>query len=123
MVNLAVRRGIPHLLSSILDKWSERVYHKSTPSVPAMQAADKHELLSLRGVAYYVHVQDMLDRQSHTPEGGGTQLRVDPKLNNGQVIGAVDVLERSCRMRPVPSVQHILYGQAPFPSLRGNHLT
>ena len=73
-----------------------------------MQAADKHELLSLRRAAYYVHVQDMLDRQSHTPEGGGTQLRVDPKLNHGQVIGAVDVLERSCRIRPVPSVQQHL---------------
>jgi len=58
------------------------VYHKSTPSVPAIQAADKHELLSLRGVAYYVHVQDMLDRQTHTPEGGGTQLRVDPMLTD-----------------------------------------
>ena len=51
-----------------------------------MQAADKHELLSLRGVANYVHVQDMLDRQNHTPEGSGTQLPVDPKLNNGQVM-------------------------------------
>ena len=86
MVDVAVQCNIPHLLSSVVDKWSERVYHKSTPSVPAIQAADKHELLGLRGVAYYVHVQDMLDRQTHTPEGGGTQLRVDPKLNNGQVM-------------------------------------
>ena len=51
-----------------------------------MQAADKHELLNLCGVAYHVHVQDMLDRQTHTPEGGRTQLRVDPKLNNRQVM-------------------------------------
>ena len=86
VVDVAVQCGIPHLLSNVVDKWSELVYHKSTQSVPAMQAADKHELLSLRGVAYYVHVQDMLDRQTHTPEGGGTQLRVDPKLNNGQVM-------------------------------------
>ena len=28
---------------------SKRVYHKSTPSVPAMQTADKHELHSLAG--------------------------------------------------------------------------
>ena len=65
---------------------SKRVYHKSTLPVPAMQAADKHQLLSLCGVAYYVHVQDMLDRQTHAPDGSGTQLRVDPKLNNGQVM-------------------------------------
>jgi hypothetical protein len=28
----------------------------------------------------------MLDRQTDTPKGSGTQLRVDPKLNNGQVM-------------------------------------
>ena len=75
-----------HSTFHVLDKWSERVYHKITPSVPAMQAADKHELLNLRGIAYYAHVQDMLDRQTHTPEGGRTQLRVNPKLNNGRVM-------------------------------------
>ena len=28
----------------------------------------------------------MLDRQTHTPDGSGTQLRVHPKLNYGQVM-------------------------------------
>ncbi|KIJ96855.1 hypothetical protein K443DRAFT_682003 [Laccaria amethystina LaAM-08-1] len=51
MVDVAVQCGIPHLPSIVVDKWSELVY-KNTPSVPwpAMQTADKHELLSLHGV-------------------------------------------------------------------------
>ncbi|KIJ96759.1 hypothetical protein K443DRAFT_273546 [Laccaria amethystina LaAM-08-1] len=51
-----------------------------------MQDADKHEFGQAPRGRVPAHVQDMLDRQTHTPEGGGTQLRVDPKLNNGQVI-------------------------------------
>ena len=91
---------------------SKRVHHKSTQFVPAMQAADKHELLSLCGVAYYVHVQDMLDRQTHKADGSETRLRVHPKLNYGQVMrllsgycSLVSYWER-LRLKP-PKLAHV----------------
>lgn len=74
------------VLDATVKKWCDRVWNKSTPSVPALQTADRHELHGLLGVAYYVHVQDMLDRQTSFTEKGATQLRADPKLNNGQVM-------------------------------------
>ncbi|KAF8182329.1 hypothetical protein BJ912DRAFT_978612 [Pholiota molesta] len=65
------------VLDATIKKWCDRVWNKSTP---------QHELHGLLGVAYYVHVQDMLDRQTSFTEKGATQLRADPKLNNGQVM-------------------------------------
>ncbi|KAF8157954.1 hypothetical protein B0H34DRAFT_655886 [Crassisporium funariophilum] len=73
-------------LAVVAKKWCDRLLNKSTPSVPAIQAADKHDLLELRGVAYYVHVQDMLDRQTTVMDKGATQLCADPKLSKGQVL-------------------------------------
>lgn len=80
-------------LGLVISKWCERLVGKNTPSVPAIQTADRHKEIEkndierLRGIAYYVHVQDMLDRQSEEyTESGATHLRTDPKLNNGQVM-------------------------------------
>ena len=94
-------------LEAVTKKWYTRVLNKSTPSVPAMQTADKYELHDLIGIAYYVHVQDMLDRQTSFTEKGATQLRADPKLNNGQVMrlltghwSLVNMWER-LRLKPI----------------------
>ncbi|KAJ3512972.1 hypothetical protein NLJ89_g3210 [Agrocybe chaxingu] len=61
-------------LALIQKKWCERLWSKSAPSVPAIQAADEYpeELKELRGVAYYVHIQDMMDRQTQFTESGAT---------------------------------------------------
>ena len=87
-VDVAIFNKYDTALRHIISKWCERLIHKSTPSVPAIQVADRHEkvLKDLKGVAYYVHVQDMHDRQTTFTETGATQLRTDPKLNNGQVM-------------------------------------
>jgi hypothetical protein len=94
----------------IQKKWYDRLSNKSAPSVPAIQAADKHDLVDIRGMAYYIRVQDMLDRQTVT-ECGATQLHADPKLNNGQVMrllsgywSLVSLWERS-RLKPIELVQ------------------
>lgn len=92
-VDVAVYHKYDSALKLVVSKWCERLIGKSTPSVPAIQAADKHKEIAaddikrLKGIAYYVHVQDMLDRQAegHT-DGSATLLRTDPKLNNGQVM-------------------------------------
>ena len=92
----------------IRKKWYDRLMNKSAPSVPAIQAADRHSdhLVDIRGMAYYIHVQDMLDRQTVTGHGA-TELRADPKLNNGQVMrllsgywSLVSLWERS-RLNPI----------------------
>jgi hypothetical protein len=97
------RKDIVQLISK---KWYDRLLNKSTPSVPAIQAADKHDIVDIRGMAYYIHVQDMLDRQTVTGRGA-TQLRADPKLNNGQVMrllsgywSLVSLWERT-RLKPI----------------------
>ena len=95
-----------NIIELINKKWYDRLLNKSTPSVPAIQAADKHDLMKIRGMAYYIHVQDMLDRQTVTGRGA-TQLRADPKLNNGQVMrllsgywSLVSLWERT-RLKPI----------------------
>ncbi|KAF8963026.1 hypothetical protein BDZ97DRAFT_1702033 [Flammula alnicola] len=86
LVEIAKENKYTKTLDAVVRKWCDRILNKSTPSVPAIQIADKYELQELGGVAYYVHVQDMLDRQTGFTEKGATQLRADPKLNNGQVM-------------------------------------
>jgi hypothetical protein len=91
-IDTAIEHEYHAALKLVVDKWCNRLMVKSTPSVPAIQAADRHEearidgLQKLRGIAYYVHVQDMLDRQTEYADSGATHLRTDPKLNNGQVM-------------------------------------
>ncbi|KAF9533198.1 hypothetical protein CPB83DRAFT_535391 [Crepidotus variabilis] len=90
-VKLAISHKWFTVLEQVTDKWCERLLVKSTPSVPAIQVVDQYEessrveIRKLRGIAYYVHVQDMLDRQGNPTEAGATHLRTDPKLNSKQV--------------------------------------
>lgn len=113
-IDIALEHNYHAALKLVVDKWCNRLIGKSTPSVPAIQAADRHEeakiddLKKLRGIAYYVHVQDMLDRQTEHAESGATHLRTDPKLNNGQVMrllsgywSLVSLWER-LRLNPIP---------------------
>jgi len=110
LVETCVNYKFTDTLTAVIGMWSNRLEQKGTPSVPAILAADKHDLKDLRGVAYYVHVQDMIDRQTST-EKGATQLRADPKLNNGQVmrlltgyLSLVSLWERQ-RMKPLSLVR------------------
>jgi len=116
-VDIAVEHDYHAALKLVVDKWCHRLVVKSTPSVPAIQAADRHEesrmddLKRLKGIAYYVHVQDMLDRQTDHAITGATHLRTDPKLNNGQVMrllagywSLVSLWER-LRLNPIPLSQ------------------
>lgn len=110
LIDASVQFKRKDTIELIKKKWYDRLVNKSAPSVPAIQAADKHDLVDIRGMAYYIHVQDMLDRQTVT-ERGATQLRADPKLNNGQVMrllsgywSLVSLWERS-RLKPIELVQ------------------
>ncbi|KAF9564128.1 hypothetical protein CPC08DRAFT_705477, partial [Agrocybe pediades] len=72
-------------LAAVVSKWYDRLEKKEAPSVPAVQVADKYNLDELKGMAYYMHVQDMIDRQT-TTDKGATHLIADPKLNQNQVL-------------------------------------
>ena len=109
LMDVSIQFKHKNIVELVNKKWYDRLLNKSTPSVPAIQAADKHDLMmedSIRGMAYYIHVQDMLDRQTVTGRGA-TQLRADPKLNNGQVMrllsgywSLVSLWERT-RLKPI----------------------
>ena len=106
LMDVSIQFNRKNIIELINKKWYDRLLNKSTPSVPAIQAADKHDLEDIRGMAYYIHVQDMLDRQTVTGRGA-TQLRADPKLNNGQVMrllsgywSLVSLWERT-RLKPI----------------------
>lgn len=108
IVDLAVESKQMGLLSSIVSSWSDRIFRRDIPSVPAILAADKHNLSNLRGVAYYAQIQEMTERQGTNTDGGATQLlSADPKLSNGQVLrllsgywSLVSYLERLRRNPP-----------------------
>ncbi|KAF9013100.1 hypothetical protein BDQ17DRAFT_1404684 [Cyathus striatus] len=96
------------LLTIVERKWAERVVKGGTPSVPAMVAADRHSLSHLRGIAYYTHIQDMLDRQVHGDITKPSILHTDPKLSPDQVqrvlsgyLSLVTFWERF-RQHPIP---------------------
>ena len=69
--------------NAVVKKWIQRLWNKSAPSVPAVDAAEQHSIDSLRGVAYYIYTQDMVDRQEFT-ERGALKLRADTKLSTEQ---------------------------------------
>lgn len=85
LLDISIDYKLKDVKKAVVKKWCDRLMNKSTPSVPPIQAGDRYDLTDLRGIAYYVHVQDMLDRQTVSAKGA-TQLRADPKLNNGQVM-------------------------------------
>jgi len=110
LLDVSVQFKRKDITETIQKKWYDRLVNQSAPSVPAIQAADKYDLEDIRGMAYYIHVQDMLDRQGVTGRGA-TQLRADPKLNNGQVMrllsgywSLVSLWERS-RLKPIEMPQ------------------
>jgi hypothetical protein len=110
LMDVSVQFKRKDIIELIRKKWYDRLLNKNAPSVPAIQAADKHDLADIRGMAYYIHVQDMLDRQTVTG-CGAIQLRADSKLNNGQVMrllsgywSLVSLWERS-RLNPIDLAQ------------------
>ncbi|KAJ7069328.1 hypothetical protein C8F01DRAFT_1015139 [Mycena amicta] len=87
LVDTAIRTHHTALLSVTLAAWTARLRTGSAPCVPAIVAADLHELAGLRGIAYYFHVQTML-AESGTTQRGATVFQTAQlaKLNNGQVM-------------------------------------
>ncbi|KAH9480763.1 hypothetical protein JR316_0007363 [Psilocybe cubensis] len=72
-------------LEILVDRWIRRIENKDTPCAPAIIAADRFNLKELRAVAYYNHLQDMVEGLPSN-DRGAIMLRADPKLNNGQVM-------------------------------------
>ncbi|KAJ6499559.1 hypothetical protein C8R47DRAFT_1009381, partial [Mycena vitilis] len=87
IVDCASRTRNQRLLDTTITQWAARIARGDAPCVPAILAADAHELPRLRGVAYYHHVQAMIAAQRTSVTGrGATQFQTDPKLSNAQVM-------------------------------------
>jgi hypothetical protein len=84
IVDLAVELKVRGLLDFVVTKWSDRIQRRDIPAMPAIMTADRHCLRSLRGNAYYVHIQETFDRQSHIVGAGVANLFADPKLSSFQ---------------------------------------
>ncbi|KAJ6508268.1 hypothetical protein C8R45DRAFT_966787 [Mycena sanguinolenta] len=107
LIDCAVRTRNDVLLESTITQWTARIRRREAPCVPAILVADAHELPRLRGVAYYFHIQDMIDQQTTVNGRGATQFQTDPKLSNAQVMcllsghwSLVSVWERLRRTPP-----------------------
>ncbi|KAJ6623605.1 hypothetical protein B0H10DRAFT_2008814 [Mycena sp. CBHHK59/15] len=86
IIDVAVRTHHQRLLDATIAQWTARIRRADAPCVPAILAADAHELPRLRGVAYYFHIQGMIAQQTSTTERGATLFHADPKLSNAQVM-------------------------------------
>ncbi|KAF8215051.1 hypothetical protein K438DRAFT_1659905 [Mycena galopus ATCC 62051] len=86
IVDCAIRTRNDVLLDNTIAQWTCRIRRGDAPCVPAILAADAHELPRLRGVAYYFHMQAMIAQQTTVTERGATQFQTDPKLSNAQVM-------------------------------------
>ncbi|KAF7348201.1 hypothetical protein MSAN_01773200 [Mycena sanguinolenta] len=107
LIDCAVRTRNDALLESTIAQWTARIRRREAPCVPAILTADAYELPRLRGVAYYFHIQDMIDQQTTVNGRGATQFQTDPKLSNAQVMcllsghwSLVSVWERLRRIPP-----------------------
>ncbi|CAK5283859.1 unnamed protein product [Mycena citricolor] len=85
-LDVAIRTRQDDLIEATITRWCERLKTGDTPCVPAIIAADIHELQGLRGVAYYQHVQSMIARQTTVTGRGATQFTADARLSNAQVM-------------------------------------
>ncbi|KAF7299833.1 hypothetical protein HMN09_00990200 [Mycena chlorophos] len=85
-VDTAVKTRNDALLEATVTTWSARLQTNDIPCVPAILAADTHDLSTLRGVAYYHHVQTLLAEEG-TNSRGATVFRTEQltKLSNAQV--------------------------------------
>ncbi|KAJ7143631.1 hypothetical protein C8R43DRAFT_1097543 [Mycena crocata] len=86
ILDVAMRTGHKDLCDATVAKWTARIRHTEAPCVPAILAADEHELPELRGVAYYFHIQTMTAQQTTVTDRGATQFQMDSKLKNAQVM-------------------------------------
>ncbi|KAJ7696712.1 hypothetical protein B0H17DRAFT_390422 [Mycena rosella] len=86
ILDVAVRTRLDALLDATVAQWAARIRRPDAPCVPAILAADTHELPRLRGPAYYFHIQRMLATQTAVTGRGATQFHADPKLSNAQVM-------------------------------------
>ncbi|KAJ7213996.1 hypothetical protein GGX14DRAFT_444743 [Mycena pura] len=86
IISVSIRTRHDALLDATIAQWTARIRRGDAPCVPAILAADLHELSHLRGIAYYYHIQAMLAQQTAVTSRGATQFQTDPKLSNGQVM-------------------------------------
>ncbi|EAU85876.2 hypothetical protein CC1G_02899 [Coprinopsis cinerea okayama7 len=86
LIQVASRLNLADVLSTAASKWYNRILTKKEGSIVALQTAEKYNLDDLRGIAYYVHLQDMLDRQTASKDGIATELKADDKLSSAQVM-------------------------------------
>ncbi|KAF7298658.1 hypothetical protein MIND_00813000 [Mycena indigotica] len=86
LVETAISIKHDALLDVTIAAWASRIRVGEAPCIPAIIAADTHELPSLRGIAYYHHVQTMVAEQG-TNQRGATTFQTEQlvKLSNGQV--------------------------------------
>ncbi|KAF7314524.1 hypothetical protein MKEN_00925500 [Mycena kentingensis (nom. inval.)] len=85
LIDTAIQTSDDELLDTTVAVWSARIRTNDAPCVPAIIAADMHELSSLRGLAYYMHVQTMLADAGMNARGA-TAFQTDlSRLNNAQV--------------------------------------
>ncbi|KAJ7133506.1 hypothetical protein C8R44DRAFT_870887 [Mycena epipterygia] len=86
LIDGAIRTHHDALRDATIAQWAARIRRGDAPCVPAILAADTHELPRLRGVAYYCHIQGMLAQQTAVTGRGATLFHADPKLSNAQVM-------------------------------------
>ncbi|KAJ7017890.1 hypothetical protein C8F04DRAFT_1276234 [Mycena alexandri] len=86
IMDCAIRTHSDALLEATISQWAVRIMRGDAPCVPAILAADAHELSHFRGIAYYAHIQVMTAQQTALTERGATQFQTDPKLSNAQVM-------------------------------------
>ncbi|KAJ7160165.1 hypothetical protein C8R46DRAFT_1285601 [Mycena filopes] len=88
ILDCGIRTRNDALVEATTAQWAARIMRGDAPCVPAILAADAHELARLRGIAYYAHIQVMTGEQTETAltGRGATQFATDPKLSNAQVM-------------------------------------
>lgn len=106
IIDASVDLGVPDLQASVLTKWSDRLQRRDIPALPAIATADKHSLRRLRGIAYYVHAQEIFDLHPQVVGAGVAQLFGDPRLSGVQTVrllaGCMSLVTLWERLRRTP---------------------
>ncbi|KAF9465331.1 hypothetical protein BDZ94DRAFT_1307205 [Collybia nuda] len=86
IIEISVKMNAPKLQKVVMEKWVSRLKRREIPALPAIAAADESGLRQLRGIAYYVHAQELLSRHPHVAGANVAQLFAKSQLNTTQTV-------------------------------------
>ncbi|KAJ3506649.1 hypothetical protein NLJ89_g6755 [Agrocybe chaxingu] len=117
-VTFAIRYKYDDMLSAIVRSWCTHLFSRNCQPFPAINIIDKYpsELRELRGAAYYVYLQDVMQRRNIMTTGDLPFFQRDTQLNDEQKMRLPYIF-----LLEIPAPSKVMHGAPQF-GPGGGHL-